>query len=216
MYKKIVLFALFISFSICVFSQIKVTSSNYVGIRTTNPTYPIELNGDTKFVSTAALFTSGANTFRILLTNPGIELGSSTDKIDFWYSTNNFNTLYATDFLKMSDISIKKNITNIDNGLEIISKLRPVSYNLIEDGTFDYGFIAQEVEEVLPGVVSESHKLKAISYLSIIPFSIAAINEQQTEIDSLKAENVELQNDIEVLRKEIEKIRELLPVDGNN
>jgi hypothetical protein len=57
-----------------------------------------------------------------------------------------------------SDERLKENITNVSWGLEQISALRPVSYtwknNLTNQGT-QYGFIAQEVQAVMPELVRE-------------------------------------------------------------
>ena len=59
-----------------------------------------------------------------------------------------------------SDERIKENIENIDDALGILSQLRPASYNKIDRGThgdeLEYGFIAQEVEKVIPAAITKS------------------------------------------------------------
>jgi hypothetical protein len=58
----------------------------------------------------------------------------------------------ALDFNAVSDIRIKKNITDLNfPSLELIRKIRPREYNMI-DGSKEsvYGFIAQEVKEIIP------------------------------------------------------------------
>jgi hypothetical protein len=67
-----------------------------------------------------------------------------------------------------SDARLKKNVEALDSGLDVLSKLRPVSFYWKEDteqGREDkrlqYGFIAQEVQEVLPEVVRERGEIRA-------------------------------------------------------
>jgi hypothetical protein len=38
---------------------------------------------------------------------PGVEFGSSTDAISFWYSGVDYNRVSAEDFIKVSDVSLK-------------------------------------------------------------------------------------------------------------
>jgi hypothetical protein len=95
----------------------------------------------------------------------------------------------------LSDRRLKNNVTTITSSLEIINKLRPVSYTwddkLNRKGT-DFGLIAQEVEEILPDIVKETETLfdnniyKSISYEKLIPFLIKSIQELTEEINKLK------------------------------
>ena len=57
-----------------------------------------------------------------------------------------------------SDERLKENITEISWGLNEILKLRPVSYNWIDDNInqgLQYGFIAQDVQEIMPDLIKE-------------------------------------------------------------
>jgi hypothetical protein len=75
-------------------------------------------------------------------------------------------------------------------------KLRPVSYDWKhrEENSFDYGLIAQEVEDILPSLVSEKElmfgekdeKYKTIRYERLIPILIKSIQELNEEINKLK------------------------------
>ena len=95
----------------------------------------------------------------------------------------------------LSDRRLKNNVTSLSNSLEIINKLRPVSYTwdlkLNRQGT-DFGLIAQEVEEVLPNIVKETETLfddkiyKAVSYEKLIPLLVNSIQELTEEINKLK------------------------------
>jgi hypothetical protein len=95
----------------------------------------------------------------------------------------------------LSDKRLKNNVTKLSNSLDIINKLRPVSYTwdekLNRQGT-DFGLIAQEVEEILPNIVKETDTLfddniyKSVSYEKLIPFLIKSIQELTEEINKLK------------------------------
>jgi hypothetical protein len=58
----------------------------------------------------------------------------------------------ALDFNAVSDMRIKKNITDLNlQSLELIRKIRPREYTMIDGSTESvYGFIAQEVQELIP------------------------------------------------------------------
>jgi len=119
------------------------------------------------------------------------------------YNTNFYvhgdGNVYHKGLHTISDISLKENIKDITSSLEIISQLRPVSYNFIEgafgekvesstanDDKIEYGLIAQEVEQILPEIVTtRDDSLKSISYLELIPVLIGAIQTQQSQINYL-------------------------------
>jgi hypothetical protein len=93
-----------------------------------------------------------------------------------------------------SDITLKTDITLLQHSLKRILALSPVSWHwkAAQDGTdLQYGFVAQEVEKVLPELVSKAKwrdgtVRKHIAYTDMIPYLVSAIKEQQEEIASLK------------------------------
>ena len=103
-----------------------------------------------------------------------------------------------------SDRNLKRNIDDI--GIDIIDKLKPVQYVLKNDDsdTIHYGFIAQDVEQVLlssneskqkTGIVhydedesTKAHKNYSLAYDEIIPLLVKKCQELQREIDILKGE----------------------------
>lgn len=87
-----------------------------------------------------------------------------------------------------SDKRLKKNISTIDHGLEKITALRGVNYKLLRDNTSHVGLIAQEVEEVVPEVVSEdANGMKSVNYGALVGVLIEAVKELSGEIENLKA-----------------------------
>ena len=91
-----------------------------------------------------------------------------------------------------SDVRLKDNINPIESSLEKVSKINGVSFNwndkqsAYEVGKKDIGVIAQEIEEVLPELVTtRDNGYKAVRYEKIVALLIEAIKEQQTQINSL-------------------------------
>ena len=62
------------------------------------------------------------------------------------------------------------------------------------------GFIAQDMEKIIPEVVTtDNNGYKGMSYERITPVLTAAIQEQQKQIEELKAENKKLESRIKFL-----------------
>lgn len=110
---------------------------------------------------------------------------------------------FATAPITDSDRNLKHNIKDIN--IDVVDKLRPVQYNLINDDsdTTHYGFIAQDVEQAFLesgvsdkiGIVHYDENCKtqerinyALSYDEIIPLLVKKCQELQREIDRLKGE----------------------------
>jgi hypothetical protein len=108
-----------------------------------------------------------------------------------------------------SDARLKTNVKKIDNALEKISKINGVYYNFTDDALLlndtlnkdeQVGFLAQEVQEVLPHIIKsapfdidkETGKSKSgenyltIQYEKIVPLLLEAIKELKLQIDELK------------------------------
>lgn len=96
-----------------------------------------------------------------------------------------------------SDISLKDNIEVIPHALDKVKEIRGVTYNRndIKDNPRHTGVIAQEVEKVLPEVVTESSDgIKNVAYGNMVGLLIEAIKEQQETIDKLQARVEALEN----------------------
>ncbi len=136
----------------------------------------------------------------------------------------------------ISDGRFKKNIKNMDGGLDLIKQFRPVAYqwksNMAKAGDFylqkdNYGFISQEVEKIMPSMVTKGKfqlgdkTIEDFRYLNtsnLTPIMVNAIQEQQniiesqkTEIDALEARVAALEennrNDITASKAKIQSLR---------
>jgi hypothetical protein len=109
--------------------------------------------------------------------------------------TQGGNLTAAGNVTAYSDIRLKKNIQTIEKPLEIVSRLRGVTFDWIESGNHSYGLIAQEVEQVLPELVVENIPdpnsvdkdkpvIKSVDYSKMVSVLIEAVKEQQKIIDA--------------------------------
>lgn len=120
-------------------------------------------------------------------TNSRILMGSATDIGS--YTLQVTGTIYATaDVIAFSDISVKKNIRNIENALERVTKSRGVLYDRNDiDSNNNIGFIAQELEEQFPELISNNADgTKGVKYHNAVAVLFEAIKEQQKQIEGLK------------------------------
>lgn len=100
-----------------------------------------------------------------------------------------------------SDSRLKKNVSPIDSALDMAAKLRGVSFQWREpkpewgrsDGTV-LGVIAQEVEAVLPGLVTQDDEgMRRVSYEGLTALCLQALKEQQVLIERLSSRVSELE-----------------------
>jgi hypothetical protein len=130
-----------------------------------------------------------------------INLGLDSDNVIRWggwsASSNRLqmdmsgNLTMAGNVTAYSDIRIKTDILVIENALEKVSKIRGVTFVRTDEGSSDArqaGVIAQEVELVLPEVVSEDNLgIKNVAYGNMAGLFIEAIKELKAEIEELKS-----------------------------
>jgi hypothetical protein len=87
-----------------------------------------------------------------------------------------------------SDEKLKTNIKTIENGLEKVLSLRGVEYDRIDIDSHQVGVIAQEVEKIVPEVVSTNSETgtKSVAYGNLVGVLIEAIKDLKVEISELK------------------------------
>ena len=116
----------------------------------------------------------------------GINSSSPTSTLDVIGDVKISGIGTATEFVSTSDITLKENITVIDNPLIKLSELRGVTFDWKKGGS-SVGVIAQDVEKVLPQAVRGEENNKAVNYNGIIGLLVESIKQQQKEIDELKS-----------------------------
>jgi hypothetical protein len=106
---------------------------------------------------------------------------------DFTAGTINCAYLNATfDINSNSDENLKTNINTIENALDTVSSLRGVTFEWKENGKKSVGVVAQELEQVLPQLISQNGDNKAVNYNGLIGVLIQAVKELSAEVQDLK------------------------------
>lgn len=102
----------------------------------------------------------------------------------------------------VSDIRLKKDIIPASDLLSRALSLNPVRYHFknMPDAPLELGFIAQEVQEILPELVEDGDYL-TLNYSGLSVVAIGAIKEQQEMIKTLQQETADLKTEIAALRK---------------
>ena len=161
--------------------------------------------GDVLISKTSSDYTSQGIELR---DNGQLNVASTVDEFNFYNTSASAYRFYvshagtinatSTSISAISDISLKENIKPLETGLEEIIKLQPRRFDWKNgDGKNIAGFVAQEVEEVLPDLVSDykyndEENKKSVKMGDMLPTLVKAIQEQQAMIEELKAEIDEL------------------------
>jgi hypothetical protein len=111
----------------------------------------------------------------------------------------------ALAYFVTSDKKFKRDIKSIDSALKTVEALEGKTYfwNKKSNETIEFddaphsGFLAQEVEKILPHLVITDEKgNKSVNYLEMIPYLVESIKEQQIQIKEQQAQITELKNTI--------------------
>lgn len=95
-------------------------------------------------------------------------------------------TATAVSYNSTSSKRFKTNVTPISNALDILQKLEGVRFDWKETGKSDIGFIAEEVNKVLPEVVlkDDNNEPLAVDYGKVTSILIEAVKELVTIINN--------------------------------
>jgi len=147
------------------------------------PNYGISIGSAASAANTVALI-RGFNSTSTLCFNVG---GGG--------NVTNTNNSYGA----ISDAKLKENVTDATPKLEKLNQVRIVNFNMKGDEQKQLGVIAQELEQVFPGMVEETTDrdtdgndlgttTKSVKYSVFVPMLIKAIQEQQAMIAQLQAD----------------------------
>jgi hypothetical protein len=129
--------------------------------------------------------------------NVGIGVTNPSYRLELPNNANASGQGRANAWITYSDIRFKENITPITNALDKINNIQGVYFDWKQNGKHDIGFIAQEVEKVLPEVVStDSLGIKSLDYARLTALLTQGIKEQQTQIASQSVRFALLEKDL--------------------
>ena len=174
----------------------------YPGIAASTFPYSIGMNTNTMWFSVPknGTFLWSSNTTSTTI--------NSNMYLDNTGSLNVYNDISC--FTSASDIKLKENIKPLGlNCVDLINKFKPVEFTWkdIKDvpgdkiNTIDYGFIAQEIEELLPHLIKETTCYKTIKYEKFAPYLVKAIQELSNTIFKLENKIYDLTTEIEIMKK---------------
>ena len=95
--------------------------------------------------------------------------------------------LNANEFNSLSDIRYKENIELIESPMAKIEALRGVTYSWKSNGNASAGIIAQEVQAVMPELITETEEKMTVNYNGLTGLLIEAVKELSAEVAALKA-----------------------------
>jgi hypothetical protein len=156
---------------------------------------PIRIGDDA--AGDMTLYHDGSNSH---ITNKTGTLYISTDTsgrpVTIGHSTSTVtvgDNLTVTDTItELSMREMKTNISNMENMLPSVLQMQGVKFDWKKDedkGLNHYGFIAEDVDKILPNLVSHNSEGKAqgIQYTKMTAVLLEAIKEQQVQIEELKS-----------------------------
>lgn len=103
-------------------------------------------------------------------------------------SSSTSGQVKANAFVTYSSIRFKKDVQKLENAMDIINKLEGVSYKWKDTEKQDYGFIAEDVNRVLPEIVEwdeDQDHATSMDYMKIVSFLVEAVKFQHKKLNEL-------------------------------
>ena len=212
--KKILLLITLTIVTLTANAQLRISTDGNVGVGTYMPQHKFDLNIGTantfRIKTWISLYTDNSGHYGSVCMYPEdnffFQLGKSGQQVgELWVCE-----IHGLWTLEYSDIRLKENIRRIDNPLQRIMQVNGIKYNMKSDNydgfpdakreeytRDDYGFVAQELQEIFPEVVvSDTDGILSVKYTRLIPVLVEAIKEQQAIIENLQEEisrNIDIQ-----------------------
>ena len=180
-----------------------VTAGNY-GSATLVPVITVNADGRVSYIANVAISggggggttisitndtTTNSDTFYPLLSNnvtSGTLSTANTSNTKLYYNANT-GTLNATNFNSLSDQTLKINVIGISDAASKVIQLEGVEFNWKENGKKSAGFIAQELEKILPHLVdTASDGLKSINYSGVIAYLVETVKDLDARLKNLE------------------------------
>lgn len=109
-----------------------------------------------------------------------------------------------------SDATLKMEVSDITDAVTKVKRMHGVTYTFIDKKRFginrQMGFLAQELEQVVPEAVSSGGEYKSVNYQVLTALLTEAVKEQQEHIETQKKENEVLKKQVELLMQRVEKL----------
>ena len=196
-------------------NSLVIADTGLIGIGTNTPSSLLSINSTG--AANSQVFVRGQGTSAATYTYFALD---STATTTFYVADNGAGYLKGAAWTYGSDKRMKENIQYISNGLEKISLLKPAKFDYISGAKNQIGFIAQDVQKVIPEAVSSIPTKKNQDMLGlktefIIPYLVNSVKELSTRYNSLSdlhdasaSEKLSTDKRVLSLEKENTKLRE--------
>ena len=122
-------------------------------------------------------------------TEKAIQANDSSNVDLFYVQNNGGGYLKASAWTYGSDRRLKENIIDVENGIEMVLKMKPKHFDYIDGTKNNLGFIAQDIEKIIPEAVSitnEQNKTLGLKTDFLVPYLVKAIQELEAKIKILE------------------------------
>ena len=122
----------------------------------------------------------------------GVQIGSASNPVPTVINgtCTILQSCSATSFNSTSDYRVKSNIESLTIRENAIDHLRPVQYTLNSSGETQFGFIAHELQEHYPELVSgtkDGEEMQQINYVGMIPVLVKEIQQLRQRVSDLES-----------------------------
>ena len=140
-----------------------------------------------------AFYSAANNVFQVTGSATGLQVSIGGDlvseyAVDVVNGSNNNNKIRAAAFVTYSDESLKSDVASMSNtALDTVMSLEGVEFTWKDSGERDFGFIAQDVQSVLPKAVHTAEDgVQGVDYSRLTSVLVEAVKAQQVQIEDLK------------------------------
>jgi hypothetical protein len=126
----------------------------------------------------------------------------SASEFQLFTSSNAYANARAASWINNSDARLKTNIQPVQSAMVALKTLQGVFFRWIDgDAGRHLGFLAQNVEAVLPGAVtSDDRGYKGVAYNEVIPLLVEGVKETYDEVSLLRARVAELETEVAIMK----------------
>jgi hypothetical protein len=160
-------------------------------------------------------YTTTADNQFLIRANGGVGIGTNIPQEQLDVAGN----VKCSSLQEVSDARLKTDIRPISDALDKVGQLQGVSFNWNQEaesvgatpGDHQIGLVAQEVEQVIPELVSTPENgYKSVDYTKLTAVLVEAVKELKTDNDNLRLENTSLREDVQSLKTDMEALKAVL------
>lgn len=212
--------------------RVTIDANGRVGIGTNAPCHLVHLRNDIPGIFFEDNGTSGTTNMGFLLRggpNQNVSLwwnstacAGGAERFRFDSNGNAYKSSGGGDWLALSDARTKTDVQPFTDGLDALRAIRPVQYQykqdiIPDDNAIHIGVIAQEIQKIAPYTVQETQiqlpgstddnpkTMDVLAYdgTAVRYIIINAVQELDTKVSALQAENVELKKRVAALEARV-------------